>query len=122
MSALTAYGVARAMLILGGWNSSSRIGRQMGVQREAVSYWLNRMLEERQVERQARTTSGGGFEWALTDAGQQYAICRRPDEEEIRPGEERYNHRGLAAAMGMLHQITPPTPSRMHFLNGKGRL
>lgn len=117
MKGTNAYAVARAMLILGGRNSPTRIGRQLGAQREAVSYWLNRMREERLADRQARTTSGGGYEWWLTEKGQAFAIYTRPDTTDTRPLENRYDHRGLAEAMGMVHQITPPA-GRVHILEG----
>lgn len=119
MKSLNAYDVARAMLILEDRNSAGRIARELGVAREAVSYWLTRMREERLVERQRRTTTGGGYEWWLTDRGQAMAIYKRPEEAaEICPPERiRYNHRPLAAALGIPDKINPP-PGRTHILEG----
>lgn len=118
MKSLNAYTVARAMLILGDRNSCTRIAREMGTQREHVNYWLTRMRQDRLVERDRRHHgSGGGYEWWLTDKGQALAIYTRPEDVETgyRPEIVRYDHRPLAAALGIPNRITPPA-GRVHLL------
>jgi predicted ArsR family transcriptional regulator len=119
VSALTDYAVARAMLILEGRNSATRIARELGVHREAVSYWLNRMRENGHAERDRRRGSGGGYEWWLTQRGQAFAIYTRPDDGAVRTarGAPHYDHRALAGALGMNRNVTPPL-GRVHRLEG----
>lgn len=120
MKSLNAYTVARAMLIMGGKNSPSRIARELGCQREHVNHWLMRLRQEELADRARRTTTGGGYEWWLTDRGQAMAIYKRPDQaaQLCAPERFRYNHRPLAKAMGMNQTITPP-PGRVHRLEGR---
>ncbi len=111
----TPYAVARAMLILEGWNSGSGIARELKTYREHVSHALNRMRQDGMVERRVRTTTGGGYEWRLTDRGQAFAIYTRPDESDSRPRPSRYNHRALSSALGIPNRIEPPR-GRLHLL------
>lgn len=111
----TPYAVARAMLILEGRNSASRIARELNTYREHVSHTLNRMRQDGLADRRVRVTTGGGYEWWLTQKGQAFAIYTRPDDADRRPVALRYSHRALSMAMGIPRAVEPPA-GRLHLL------
>lgn len=135
MKALSAHNVARTMLILEGWRKPLHIGREAGIQcgtpyrREVLAYRLARLRAAGRAERQ-RATHGNGYEWQLTSAGIAFAIAPPPADEPTADAAG-YNHRGLAAAMGMLRQISPSGDSlraslrfahiTVHTINKKGQ-
>lgn len=113
-AALSEHAVARAMLIIGDWCLPLRIGREAGLyHRASIQHWLEVLRRNGRVE-QRRRIPGSGHEWRLTEKGQTFAIAEAPDGDDVQP-MIRYNHRALAAALGMLHTITPPT-GRVHLL------
>lgn len=121
MSALTARAVARAMLILDGRYTAGKIARELTANREAVAYWLARMRESGQVERQRRSAAGGGYEWWLTSKGRGLAVSKPDAEETPRPANSpmHYDHRALSGALGMNRCVTPLTGRvRIHILEG----
>ncbi len=112
MTTVSEHRVARAMLVLGDWNSPTSIMREAGVSRHELMHWLTTMQRGHRAERR-KSPLRPGDQWRLTEAGNAFAIYARPDSES-NSASIRYDHHELSAAMGMSHIITPPAGRRHH--------
>lgn len=112
MTVATEHHVARAMMILGDWNSPTSIMREAGVSRHELTHWLNTMQRGVRAERR-KSPLRPGYQWRLTSSGIAFAMHARPDGEN-NSASLRYDHHELSAAMGMSMMINPPAGRRHH--------
>ncbi len=110
--------VARGLMRLGGWHGSREIERACGDYREHVLVALRALRAARLVVRRpASNLARNACEYRMTTAGIAFAMGPEPGGNHYTTEALRYDHRALAAALGMNRTVTPPA-GRVHHLEG----